>query len=432
MECIKMQVKKDNTNQIITSLRLQIIIGIINAIFINIAINLLMPKVWPNFPVVEVCILVGLLPILALIDLALFVKFKQLILNLLWILVIDGIILTTILYLIGEMRYLFVFIYLMPIMMSAPIFPLRRLIILPIVYSLFFTTMVFLEYLGMIQIIDTPHLEITIFYILLVSTVTIILIHAITIIIGRTMDKINERDWQLRLTYKELQDSQDKLVKVEKLAAVSQIAAEAAHEVKNPLQVIKSGLYYLKITHKEDIDAQQTIQQMDSAVGRATGFINDLLNFSKPLELKTTKCQVNKLIKEAIKELPEELLSNIDVTQNLASDLPEINVDSDRIRQVLVNLVKNAAEAMGGVKSKKLKVKSERGGDFIKIGISDTGKGITTEDISKIFEPFYTTRGKGIGLGLAICQRLIEAHQGRIEVDSEVGKGTTFVVFLPI
>ncbi|MEW6608934.1 MAG: PAS domain S-box protein [bacterium] len=225
---------------------------------------------------------------------------------------------------------------------------------------------------------------------------------------------------------------QKKLIETEKLAATARIAAEAAHEVKNPLQVIKSGLYYLKITHKEDIDAQQTIQQMDNAIGRATGFINDLLNLSKPFELKTAKCQVNKLIKEAIKELPAELLSNIDVTQKLASDLPEINVDSDRIRQVLVNLVKNAAEAMGEVKSKKLRVKTEREGDFIKIGISDTGKGIVREEISKIFEPFYTGRGKGIGLGLAICQRLIEAHQGRIEVESEVGKGTTFVVFLPI
>ncbi len=98
---------------------------------------------------------------------------------------------------------------------------------------------------------------------------------------------------------------------------------------------------------------------------------------------------------------------------------------------MVTNLVKNAAEAMGEVRSKKLEIRSKKEGEFVKLSVSDTGKGIAEEDRKRIFDPFFTTKGKGTGLGLAICQRIVEAHHGEIEVASEVGKGTTFVVKLP-
>ncbi|MFH1898122.1 MAG: histidine kinase dimerization/phospho-acceptor domain-containing protein [Candidatus Desantisbacteria bacterium] len=175
---------------------------------------------------------------------------------------------------------------------------------------------------------------------------------------------------------------QEYLVKTEKLAAAAQIASEAAHEVKNPLAVIKAGLYYLERILPENKEAQKTISQMDAATERATTYINDLLNFSRPTELKKGKININEMIQNTMDELPAEMLSNIEVKQELSLDLPDILADSDRLKQVVTNLVKNAAEAMGEVEQKKLTVGTDlcvcpdKEGDFIKIIVVDTGKGM--------------------------------------------------------
>jgi len=230
----------------------------------------------------------------------------------------------------------------------------------------------------------------------------------------------------------QLKQAQAKLIQSERLAAAMQIASEAAHEVKNPLAVIKAGLYYLGKILPSDNEVQKTLSQMEAATQRATDYINELLNFSKAPKLKKSKININKMIKKALEELPPEILSNVDVWQKLADGLPDILADFERLKQVVTNLVKNAVESMEEVKKKKLKVKTEEEGRFIKFSISDTGKGIGKEYRKWIFDPFFTTKGKGIGLGLSICQRIVEAHNGTIEVESKVGKGTTFVVKLPI
>ncbi len=230
----------------------------------------------------------------------------------------------------------------------------------------------------------------------------------------------------------ERKQMEKELLKGEKLAAAVQIASEAAHEIKNPLAVIKSGLYYMGMILPEDKEAQKILSQMDAATQRATTYINDLLSFSRPPELKKTKFNINEMVKKALDELPVDMLSNIDVQQELASDLPDIPADFERLKQVVTNLVKNAAEAMEEVKNGKLKVKSEKEGKFVKFSVSDTGKGMIEKDLKHIFDPFFTTKGKGTGLGLAICQRIVETHKGKIEVESQVGKGTIFVVKLSV
>jgi len=231
---------------------------------------------------------------------------------------------------------------------------------------------------------------------------------------------------------KDLKISQERLVKAEKMSAASQIAAETAHEIRNPLTVISSGVYLLKrIVHEENPLVLKTIDQMEGALYRAANFLNDLLNFSRPIELKIGLGNINNMINSAIDELAESVLSGIEVEQKLSDNIPEISADFGRLKQVVLNLVKNAAEAMGEVKSKKLKVESEKEGDFVKIIVSDTGKGITQEQMAHLFEPFHTSKKKGIGLGLSICKRFVEAHDNsRIEVESELEKGTRFTVFL--
>jgi len=244
-------------------------------------------------------------------------------------------------------------------------------------------------------------------------------------------NELIESNKQLQFEINERKQMEKDLLKAERLAATAQIAAEAAHEIKNPLHVINAGLYYLKmIADKGDAMIQQTIQQMDSALIRTTGFTNDLLNFSRPIELKRDKVNINKMITEAMDELPKEMLANIVVNKKLSLDIPEIWADSDRLKQVMVNLIKNAVESMEGRESRRLEVESREEEEFVKISVSDTGKGIPEKDLAEIFDPFHTTKAKGIGLGLAICQRFVEAHHGRIEIESTIGKGTTFVVCL--
>ncbi|MBI4753688.1 PAS domain S-box protein, partial [Candidatus Desantisbacteria bacterium] len=222
------------------------------------------------------------------------------------------------------------------------------------------------------------------------------------------------------------------IIKTEKLAAAVQIASEAAHEIKNPLAVIKAGIYYLERILPEDNNIQKTISHMDGAVQRAVVYIDDLLNFSRPPELLKSWININEMIKKVMDELPAEIFSGIKVQQELSNDLPDILADFDKLKQVVTNLVRNAADAMMEVKNKRLKVESEKRWDAIRIIVSDTGAGITREDRRRIFDPFFTTKGKGTGLGLAICQRIVEAHNGEIEVKSKVGEGTTFVIKLPV
>ncbi|MBU0599676.1 PAS domain S-box protein, partial [bacterium] len=249
---------------------------------------------------------------------------------------------------------------------------------------------------------------------------------------------IHSRDGQVAgviLVFRDITEQkqiQEKLIKTEKLAAVTQMASEVAHEIKNPLAVIKAGLYYLKKTLLQDQETQKILSQLNDATERATNYVNDLLSLSRPPLFILKSLEVNKLIEDCFKELPQGTLTKIEIKKELAIDLPLMIVDPDRLKQVFLNLIKNAVESMKEVKGKrKLAVKSKKEGNFVKISISDTGKGVTKEDLKQIFNPFFTTK-KSTGLGLAICQRVVNAHQGQIEVKSQVNKGTTFVVKLPI
>lgn len=229
----------------------------------------------------------------------------------------------------------------------------------------------------------------------------------------------------------ERKQMQEKLIEAEKLAAASLIASEAAHEIKNPLAVIKTGLYYLKRILPEGAEeAQKNIRMLDNAVERATIYINDLLNFSKPPVLNLMPVEINELLEKSLKELPQEILAGIEINKDFETNLPQIMADPERLKQVFVNIIKNAAEAMEG--KGKLRIANCRlqieGKEFIQITFEDTGRGIPKKDVQYIFDPFFTTKGKGTGLGLAICQRIIEAHKGEIEVISKIGEGATFII----
>ncbi|MDI6785992.1 MAG: CBS domain-containing protein [bacterium] len=256
-------------------------------------------------------------------------------------------------------------------------------------------------------------------------------------------DTLKELEWRyieflnniLRQKDKQLleakKDAEAKLIQSEKLAAAAQIASEVAHEIRNPLCVIKAGLYYLKqILPKDQEAARKSILQMNAATDKATSYINNLLSFSRPPMLQLKLVEINEVLEESLKELPAQILSCIEVTKDFEPALPQIKADPQLLKQVFVNLIKNACEAMEEeLRVKELRIKSEEiDKRVVQIAISDTGCGIKEENLTHIFNLFFATKSKGIGLGLAICQRIVEAHKGEIEVKSKVGQGTTFII----
>ncbi|MFQ6137463.1 MAG: sensor histidine kinase, partial [Candidatus Hydrothermarchaeales archaeon] len=231
---------------------------------------------------------------------------------------------------------------------------------------------------------------------------------------------------------RELREAQQQLIQSEKLAAIGQLAAGVAHEINNPLANI--SMYTQMLMEKEkDSARREKLEVIEGQVGIAARIVGHLLDFSRQSEPKTTQLDLNKEILETLSFLNHQMyISNIEIVKDLDADLPKIYADSGQLRQVFLNLISNAIEAMPRGGRLTLSTKKEDG--EIEIGIADTGVGIPKEDISKIFDPFFSTRGvgKGTGLGLSVSLGIIERHAGRIEVESEVGVGTKFTIKLPI
>lgn len=238
----------------------------------------------------------------------------------------------------------------------------------------------------------------------------------------------------------ELEEAQERLIRAERLAVIGQLGASVGHELRNPLGIIKNSIYYLKMKlGYADEKVQKHLNIMEREIARSNKIINDLLSFARSKKPILQKTQINNIVRDALSRttVPDKVA----VITELGGHLPPLMADPDQIEQVFINLISNAVQAMpdGG----RLIIKSEvqripppdfgsRTSDFVVISFTDTGCGIPEENIGKLFEPLFTTKAKGIGLGLAVCKQIIEAHQGTIEVESEVGKGTTFRVKLPI
>ncbi len=225
----------------------------------------------------------------------------------------------------------------------------------------------------------------------------------------------------------------EQLAEYEKLSALSQLAMGAAHEINNPLLGISS---YLEIISEEtkNIKHKKEIELVLENVYRISETIRGLLSFARPTPPQFTKVNINQLIDETLSFLRHQpIFRKLKVTKELAPSLLPITADFNQIRQVLINLFINAAQSMPNegklhVKTSKVKFK-----EFIQIDISDTGEGIPLENIKKIFDPFFTTKkSQGTGLGLSISQSFIKNHNGYINLKSELNKGTTFSIFLPI
>jgi len=226
-----------------------------------------------------------------------------------------------------------------------------------------------------------------------------------------------------------LKEAQEQLLKAERLAVIGQVAAMVGHDLRNPLAGIAGATYYLKMKLGSEIDekTKEMLGLIDKDIEHSNNIITDLLEYSKDVRLELVEASVNSIISEALSLV--EFPQNIQVLDSSQSET-KIQVDLEKLKRVFVNIIKNAVDAMpeGGT----LTITSKKLDGSLEIAFTDTGSGIPEDAMEKLGTPFFSTKARGMGLGLPICKRFVEAHGGNISVESKVGKGTTFTVTIPI
>jgi len=237
--------------------------------------------------------------------------------------------------------------------------------------------------------------------------------------------QVEERTASLRQAVSELEETQAQLVRQEKMAAMGQLASTVGHELRNPLAVIMNVLYLLEtIAGAEGSEAMlRHLATAKRETSAATLIVADLLDYSAGRTPMRAPVQLADLVAEALTVVPPP--TGIEVVQHVEPDIA-IDADRDQMRQVLLNLITNGYDAMpgGGI----LDVSVRATGDSARITVSDTGMGMDEETQASIFTPFFTTKTRGIGLGLAVTKRVIEAHGGTISVQSTPSVGTSFTL----
>jgi len=245
--------------------------------------------------------------------------------------------------------------------------------------------------------------------------------------------KVLDRTAQLEEKNLLLVKTQEDLVRAAKLADIGMLAAGVAHEINNPMAIIRGNTELLQMAIPEDDPNREEVDTIAQQVGRVERIVGSLLKFARQQQKELGTVAVNGLLDEILKQVGHQVpLTGIEVRRSYAADLPPLQGDGDQLRQVFTNLILNAIQAMkqGGT----LTVATSRDSDAgtCTVAVGDTGVGIPPENLKNIFSPFFTTRNDGTGLGLAVSYGIVRDHGGNIQVESEAGAGSTFRVVLPL
>jgi len=245
--------------------------------------------------------------------------------------------------------------------------------------------------------------------------------------------KVLDRTAQLEEKNLLLVKTQEDLVRAAKLADIGMLAAGVAHEINNPMAIIRGNTELLQMAIAEDDPSREEVDTIAQQVGRVERIVGSLLKFARQQQKELGTVVVNSLLDEILKQVGHQVpLAGIEIRRDYAADLPPLQGDSDQLRQVFTNLILNAIQAMtqGGT----LTVATSRDSDAgtCTIAVGDTGVGIPPENLKNIFSPFFTTRNDGTGLGLAVSYGIVRDHGGNIQVESTAGAGSTFRVVLPL
>jgi PAS domain S-box-containing protein len=225
----------------------------------------------------------------------------------------------------------------------------------------------------------------------------------------------------------ELKEMERRLTQTEHLAGIGEAAAMVGHDLRNPLQAISGAIYLLRDESIPAKERNEMLQLIEDSVDYSNGIVNDLLDYAGTLTLNTEDTSPKKIVTSALTAI--RFPSKIKVLDQ-SQEQPVISADPDRMKRVLINLIENAVDAMpsGGT----LAISSREWSGSVQLRISDTGRGMPKEVLENLWKPLQTTKAKGMGIGLAIVKRIIEAHDGEIGVESKTGEGTTFTIRLPI
>jgi signal transduction histidine kinase len=239
---------------------------------------------------------------------------------------------------------------------------------------------------------------------------------------------------EVKRSYEELERTQEELVQRERLAALGQLAATLAHEVRNPLGVLFNSISTLSKTLPIEGDGRTLLRIMSEEAQRLDRLVRDLLDFVRPLAADLHSESLRAIVLDAMEAAMYELGSvGANLTNEVADTLPPVRADAAMLRRALLNLLVNAgqAAALGGTVVIRAAAVVDGDRNMVRIEVTDNGPGIGADVAPRVFEPFFTTRARGTGLGLAIVKEIIEAHRGEVHVDSEPGRGTTIVIVLP-
>jgi signal transduction histidine kinase len=250
--------------------------------------------------------------------------------------------------------------------------------------------------------------------------------------IGDLGRNFNQMVVQLRESRNEIERlHRTQMSRAEHLATLGELATGLAHEIRNPLAGIAGVIEIIGRDLPSTSPARAVVKDVRQEIARINHIVTDLLQTARPHPPKVRKSDLNTTVEHAVMLGRQQALAkSVEITLHKNSSLPEVEHDSDQIHQVLLNLLLNALQAID--QNGKITVTVKPQGTTAVVEVADNGRGIVPDHLPNIFRPFYTTKGDGTGLGLSLARRIVEDHQGRIDVSSTLGKGTTFAVILPL
>jgi signal transduction histidine kinase len=252
--------------------------------------------------------------------------------------------------------------------------------------------------------------------------------------IGNLARSFNEMSEELQLLQRRMEEANKRLIQVEKLASIGHISAGIAHEIRNPLTAVKLNIQKLSENQNLDEADRVNLEISQEGIAQIEKFIKELLNYARVSELNLDWFDMDQIIDGSVKMIADSLeLKGVTVERRYGADLPQVRVDADKVRQVVLNILRNSLEAMqtGGKITICVQRTDTASGPRLRTEISDDGRGVPRKDWENVFEPFYTTKASGIGLGLAIARKILEQHSGTIRVTAQEGAGSCFEILLP-
>lgn len=263
---------------------------------------------------------------------------------------------------------------------------------------------------------------------LITGSIVIVLIETVVRRRNYAMALVTERTAELRESLDALEKAQSDLVSAQRLAALGEMSATVGHELRNPLAVLTNAMYLIRHTVESNADdrLRRQLDTADREIAAATLIVSDLLEFSRPRPAVAEAVDVADLVHETVTAAPPRTGISLDVDTD---GVPPIEGDRAQLRQVLLNLLINAYDAMpeGG----KVSIEAHGVNGHVEVSVTDSGVGADPEQLARVFEPFYTSKTKGIGLGLAVSKRIIEGHSGTIALRPAPERGCTATITLP-